>query len=48
MDLDKLRRSYIRNAVKHAGADLAVADLDFIAEDIRAPRAFVEEALREQ
>jgi len=46
MDLDHLRRSYIKNAVKHAGTNLAAADIDFIAEDIRAPRAFVEEALR--
>jgi hypothetical protein len=45
MDLDKLRRSYVKNAVKHAGADLAAVDIDFIAEDIRATRAFVKETI---
>ena len=48
VDLDKLRRSYIKNAVKHAGGSLGGDDTDFVAEDIRAKRAFVEEAVRGQ
>lgn len=47
MDLDHLRRSYVRNAVKHAGGSLGAEDIEFVAEDIRATREFVAEAMRE-
>ena len=43
--LDKLRRSYVRNVAKRSGGDLDESDIDFIAEDIRAGRDYVESAL---
>ncbi len=48
VDLDKLRRSYVRNVVKRAGDELGDADIDFIAKDIRAGRDYVEALLAEE
>jgi 2-amino-4-ketopentanoate thiolase beta subunit len=47
LNLDDLRRSYIRNAVKKVTPSLAEEDLDFIAEDIGADRHFVDRTVAE-
>jgi len=47
VDLDKLRRSYVRNVGKNLGTDLKDVDIDFIAEDIRSDPAQVRALLRE-
>ncbi|HMM19876.1 MAG TPA: 2-amino-4-oxopentanoate thiolase subunit OrtB [Selenomonadales bacterium] len=47
-DMNKLRKSYIRNAVRHAGASRATEqDVVFLAAETKATKAFVVDALRE-
>jgi len=46
IDLDKLRRSYVRHVVEHCGSELTDTDKEFIAEDTRLTRAEVEKHLR--
>jgi hypothetical protein len=44
VDLDPLRASLIRNALKNRGlrpSDLSKADLDFLAEEVSRDAAFV-------
>ena len=47
MDLDRIRRSYLRNACEWAGADarLTEPDLAFLAAETRASRDYVEETI---
>ena len=49
VDLDRLRRSYLRNALAAlpAGTELTAADLVFLAEETRASQAYVQERLDE-
>lgn len=46
-DLAKMRRSYVRNALSHAGEGYAptAADIEFLAADTNSDAAFVEEAI---
>ncbi|MCT8976647.1 2-amino-4-oxopentanoate thiolase subunit OrtB [Clostridium sp. CX1] len=47
-DMSKLRKSYIKNAVKHVNASSAnEKDISFLIEDTRSDRKFVIETLRE-
>jgi cysteine synthase len=50
VDLDSLRRSYLRNALDSLAPEqaLSVADLDFLSEDTRIPRTQIEELIDEQ
>ena len=50
VDLDSLRRSYLRNALDTLAPEqaLSVADLDFLSEDTRIPRTQIEELIDEQ
>lgn len=47
VDLDRIRRSYLRNACEWAGADarLTESDLAFLAAETRASRDYVEETI---
>jgi cysteine synthase len=47
VDLDRVRRSYLRNAFESVGADarLSDADLEFLAAETRAERGYVEEII---
>jgi hypothetical protein len=47
VDLDQLRRSYLRNALSalREGADLCDADLDFLAAETRSTRSYVKEVM---
>jgi len=49
VDLDRLRRSYLRNALAAlpAGTELTAADLVFLAEETRTSQAYVQERLDE-
>jgi len=47
IDLKKLRRSYVCNAVKITDKDLQDLDIDFIAEDIKTSRKYVTDVLNE-
>ena len=44
LDMDKLRRSYIKNAVKDA-LNITDVDIKFLAEDARTDKAFVKESI---
>jgi len=44
LDMDKLRRSYIKNAVKDA-SDITNVDIKFLAEDAGTDKAFVKESI---
>lgn len=47
-DMNKLKKSYIKNAVKHVGAESANdADIKFLIEDTKSDRDFVIETLKE-
>jgi len=47
-DMDRLRKSYIKNAVKHAGATWAdVKDIEYLAAETMWDRETVEEVLKE-
>jgi len=45
LNLDDLRRSYVRNVIARHGPSLAEEDLDFVAADSGADRHFVERVL---
>jgi len=47
VDLDRLRRSYLRNALTSLpmGANLTAVDLDFLAEETRTTPSYVQETL---
>jgi NACalpha-BTF3-like transcription factor len=46
-DMDKLRKSYIKNAVKHVGATTATKeDIDFLMKETKSDREFVVQALK--
>jgi cysteine synthase len=47
VDLDRIRRSYLRNALASvvAGAELSEVDLEFLAAETRATRSYVEEVI---
>lgn len=49
VDLDRIRRSYLQNAVGELqeGEKLSIADLDFMAKETRTERAYVQEAIDE-
>jgi len=48
IDLDPIRRSYLRNAIKNTGVQgVSREDIDFLVEDSRASREFVREQLEE-
>lgn len=49
VDLDRIRRSYLQNAVGELqeGEKLSTADLDFMAKETRTERAYVQEAIDE-
>ncbi len=47
VDLNKLKKSYIKNIVNSVGNDLDEIDLNFICEDIRESRPFVEDVIKE-
>jgi cysteine synthase len=49
VDLERLRRSYLRNAVESVGADARLSDLDleFLADETRADRGHVERIIHE-
>lgn len=48
LDLDRTRRSYIRNAAAHVGAQKAnEEDLDFLVQDTKSSMEFVKEVLKE-
>ena len=47
MDLQKLRRSYIRNAINISEPELEKLDIDFIAEDIRVDVDYVRNTIDE-
>jgi len=48
VDLDQLRRSYLRNAITNTGVrEVSREDIAFLAEDCRASREFVREQLAE-
>jgi len=48
LDLDKTRKSYIRNAVNHVGVkEVTKEDLDFLVEETKSNMNFVKETLRE-
>ncbi|MBN2559239.1 MAG: PLP-dependent lyase/thiolase [Clostridia bacterium] len=47
LDMDNLRRKYIKNAIQHKDFELSEADLAFLAEDTKSTVAFVKEAVNE-
>lgn len=48
LDLNKTRKSYIRNAINHINATtVSLEDIDFLAEDTKSSVKFVKEALDE-
>jgi cysteine synthase len=48
LDLNKTRKSYIRNAINHIDATtVSLEDIDFLAEDTKSSVEFVKEALNE-
>ncbi len=48
MDLDRMRRSYIRNCIERSGvAEINEAELKFLAEETRETEAYVAEVIKE-
>ena len=48
IDLNKTRKSYIKNAIKHVNAEKATKeDLEFLAEETKSDFEFVKEVLDE-
>ena len=49
VDLDRVRRSYLRNAIESLPADTAIgeADMDFLVAETRSSRTFVQETIDE-
>lgn len=47
VDLDKLRKSCVRQAVAHAGRDLNDEEIDFLAADVNCDRAHIEKLISE-
>ena len=47
LDMEKLRRKYIKNAIRHQDYELSDVDLVFLAADTKSTVAFVKETVNE-